>query len=574
MNVLGLTHFLDCHDSAAALVCEGTLVAAAEEERFTRKKHDGSFPFNSIEYCLREAGLSMGQVDAIAWPVKPFRSGRDSIVAETHPECLLELVRRGELRYRTLLHKRALEWLMRTGIPVPNLGLDGTIRAGIELLRQRYGPLPRIRFYGHHFSHAAAAYYSSGQGRAAIVTADGRGASQSTATCQGRGACIRPMSAASYLNSLGFFYSSCTRYLGLGEFGHGKLMGLASYGDKDALADRVRTLLDPGAQPWYRCAAFPSEARLGFPPRRGESILNAPYPDFAAAAQDALEQALLRVVRSAIREAGADSVCLGGGVTLNCSFNGKLLSSGLASSVWLFPAAGDAGLSVGAALACSIEAGMRRPNRVPHAYWGPEFRVSECELVLRSDPRIEYRRSRDLAGEVAEALAAGEVVGWFQGRMELGPRALGNRSILADPRRVDMRDRVNSLKGRELWRPLAPAVPAGDASSFFLMEGASPFMLFAVQVRPEKRALIPAVVHVDGTARPQTVDPSQNPLLCALLAAFCRRTGVPILLNTSFNAAGEPIVCTPRNAVDSFVDMDLDLLALGPWIVRRRRSGA
>jgi carbamoyltransferase len=302
-------------------------------------------------------------------------------------------------------------------------------------------------------------------------------------------------------------------------------------------------------------------------------VLEGPWADFAAAAQEALEAAIFRVAQSALEASGAPLLCLGGGVTLNCSANGRLLASGAVPALHLFPATGDGGLSAGAALLAAAEAGGPRPAPVVHAYQGPEYDAGACEAALREAGGVRWRRVGDPAAHAAGLLAAGEVIGWFQGGMEMGPRALGNRSILADPRQEATRDRVNRIKNREPWRPLAPVVPAGRAAEFFELRGESPFMLQAVQVRSEARARIPAVVHVDGSARPQTVAAGQNPRLHALLEAFGARTGVPVLLNTSFNDADEPIVCTPGDAIRTFLRTGLDALLLGDFEVRRADGG-
>jgi carbamoyltransferase len=282
-----------------------------------------------------------------------------------------------------------------------------------------------------------------------------------------------------------------------------------------------------------------------------------------------LEVAIANVVRSGIEATQNRNLCLAGGVMLNCSSNGGLLTSGVADSIWIFPAASDAGTSVGAALQCAAENGELDRTGLVNPYLGPDFSASEIEVALRNDQRVAFWLAPDISTEVAQRLAAGEVIGWFQGRMELGPRALGNRSILADPRSVEMRDRVNRIKRREHWRPLAPVVLEESAPDFFRMNTSSPFMLFAVQVRLEKRSIVPAVVHADGSARPQTVSHDQNPRLYDLIRAFRQQTGVPVLLNTSFNDADEPIVCTPQDAIRSFLAMELDMLVLGDYVVRR-----
>jgi len=348
-------------------------------------------------------------------------------------------------------------------------------------------------------------------------------------------------------------------------------MGLAGRGNREVLDGPVSKILDTSSAAWYEYRKpFLKRDVLGFEARNGQSIVEPPYPDFASAVQSALQLAVEKVVRSAIADAECNSLCLGGGVMLNCSSNGALSDSGAASSVWVFPASGDAGLSAGAALLCSAESGKLVRDRPLHAYLGPDFGSCEYEAALRDVAEITFQRVDGIAEEVARCLAAGEVVGWFQGRMEFGPRALGNRSILADPRRVEMRDRVNRIKRREMWRPLSPVILAERASEFFHLAAPSPFMLFATQVRIDKRAVAPAIVHADGSARPQTVTRDQNPCLYDLISAFCQRTEVPVLLNTSFNTAGEPIVCTPQDAVKTFLATEMDVLVMGDYMARRQ----
>ncbi len=566
MNILGWTHSNESHDTSAAIVCDGQLVAAAEEERFTRRKHEDAFPLRAIDFCLRKAGLEMVEIDLIAVPDKPYRSGKDSYLARVSLDELKRAEKR--VRIRRWAHKLALDAYLRIGPPF-NWQMNHTVASGLALLRTHYSELPEIRYYDHHLAHATAAYFTSGLDRSTIVTMDYNGGPYSTVTWLAEGTRLTRLRAEVRSNSVGKFYWDCTHYLGFGQNQEGKTMGLAAYGDRGSLSAPVSLILDTKNFDWYKYCQLPSEHILGFGPRSEQAILDSPYPDFAAAVQAALESATLKVVRSAIADANCSDLCLGGGVMLNCSSNGALLNSDPASSIWIFPAAGDAGLSVGVALICAAEAGELTRNQLPHAYWGPEFGQSECEAALRNVSGISFRRSNRIVKEAAQYLAAGEVVGWFQGRMELGPRALGNRSILSHPGSVEMRDRVNKIKGREIWRPLAPVVLAECASEFFTQSIPSPFMLFATQIRPEKRSLVPAIVHVDGSARPQTVTRAQNPLLYELILAFSEETGVPMLLNTSFNAQGEPLVCAPQDAIKTFLATKLDVLVLGDFVVRR-----
>jgi carbamoyltransferase len=568
--VLGFTFWSGSHDSSAAIVRDGALVAAAEEERFTRKKHDGSLPFNAIDYCLREAGVTLQDVDAIAFPDLPYRSGPHSQLAEASRESVAELVRSGRMRRRTLVHKRALGIALELGL-ARDRGMNPLVAQAFDALAKRYGSLPPIRFYGHHLSHAAAAYLTSGFDEAAIATLDGRGGALSAATWRANGDQVHQLADEPYSNSLGWFYRDCTRYAGLGDFGEGKLMGLAPYGNASAQLPAVNQLLDTVDSRWFRYKASPRGALIDFPQRTNEDVLDGPWRDFAAATQHALERGYEKAVRSAIGESHSRNLCVGGGVAMNCSANGRLLASRIAERLWLFPASGDAGLSVGAALLASRDLGAATGTRIDSPYWGPDFVEDDCRHALSETAGISFLRSDNVSVDAATLIASGDVIGWFQGRMELGPRALGNRSILADPRSVHMRDKANRIKRREHWRPLAPSVLAERTLDWFEMVPPNAFMLFAVQARPITRQRAPAIVHVDGSARPQPVSRQLNERYYDLIAAFERITDVPIVLNTSFNDAGEPIVCTPDDAIRTFLKTDLDALVLGPFIARKLR---
>jgi carbamoyltransferase len=566
MIILGIS-YTGSHDSSAAVTIDGRLVAAAEEERFSRAKHDGSIPFEAIEYCLGAAGLTMADVGRIAFADLPYRFGRDSYVAEMEWPLVRRQVREGPGTWRHLLHRGLAGTIRTAGLPV-NVRMDAAARGWLDAAGARFGPLPRITFVEHHRAHAAAAYLTSGNDSSAVATCDGVGGPYCSIVWQGHGTRLQRVDAELYPNSLGHFYEDVTSHLRLGSFAEGKTMGLAPYGDPARFRDRIAKLLETGGERWYHYRRGSVEATLGVPAREDQPVLSDPYPDIAAAAQEALQVAVGRVVRSVAHP--SRPLCLSGGVSLNCSANGVIRRAGLAREVWAFPAAGDAGLSVGAALLVAAEHGAIETARLDHAYWGPEYSDGEIAAALESEARLAFHRSTDVATETAALLAEGRVIGWFQGRMEFGPRALGNRSILADPRSAVIRDHVNRLKGREHWRPLAPSVLAHRARDYFELTGESPFMLFAAQVRAERRAQVPAIVHVDGSARPQTVTARQNPRYHALLSAFEHRTGVPILLNTSFNGAWEPVVASPGQAVSTFIACGLDALVIGDYIALRR----
>jgi carbamoyltransferase len=572
VNILSFTYWHDVHDTAAALVCDGRVVAAAEEERFTRTKHDSAVPLRAIDFCLSHAGLTMQDIDLIAFPERPFRTGPDSKLADIDRSALWRLFRAGHVRKRGLVHHAVLSTYLRLGLPQPrSYGMDPVVARAFAAIREAHGPLPSVRFYDHHLAHAATSYFTSGLERAAVATVDGRGDPYATVTWRAQGIGFDRLRSEPWCNSLGFFYRDCTRYLGLGDFGEGKTMGLGSYADPAELRRPAERMLEPpGDGRWYRYRRSPSEAVLGFPARSTEPATERPYPQLAAAVQQALEMAVETIARSVSSDAGTPALCLGGGVALNCAANGRLLAGGDFAPVWAYAASGDAGLGIGAALLAAAEAKELAPERLDTAYLGPEFDARAVEAALSAESAITFERSSRVAEEVADLLAADQIVGWFQGRMELGPRALGNRSILASPRSTEVRDRVNRLKGREEWRPLAPSVLSERAADYFHPSGESPFMLFATDVRPEARHEVPAIVHVDGSARPQTLRRDQNTAFHAVIEAFQRHTGIPLVLNTSFNAAGEPIVCTPADAVRTFLATGLDALACGDFIVRRR----
>jgi carbamoyltransferase len=565
--VLGLSYDVPGHDSAAALVCDGVLIAAAEEERFSRRKHESGVPIQSISFCLSRAGLRMADVDVLAFAHLPYRSGPNSYLGFQSAALTERLHKEHGFYRRFVWHKRVLDLSLKLGIRV-DLSMERAFAAGLSEIQRTFGKLPNLAFFDHHLAHAAATYLTSDRERATILSVDGGGGFCSAGIWRGEGETVTRLHEEPAGNSMGVFYEDCTLYLGLERFSEGKTMGLAPYGDPNTYARSFAPLLRKFGRFGYRYTSPPSESIFGFPPRRSEPILQQKYMDFAAAAQCRLAKAVRRFARMGIEKTSVSALCLSGGVALNCSSNGSLLKS-LPASVWVFPAAGDSGLSVGAARLAAARSRELRRTPLQTAYLGPEFDERACLSALEKTRGLSYRLARPVSSEAARILANGEVIGWFQGRMEFGPRALGNRSILADPRSEATRDRVNRVKSRELWRPLSPAVLAERAYEFFDIDVPTPFMLLAVPVRPEKRSVIPAVVHVDGSARPQTVTRDQNATFYDLIAEFGRLTGVPVLLNTSFNNAGEPIVCTPEDAIRTFLANDLDVLVLGNYIVRR-----
>jgi carbamoyltransferase len=516
MYILGLTHPM-AWNNAAALMRDGEIVLWVEEERLNRfKQSNGVPPLRAIDACLREAGIGLKDLDAIGvgWDRGGWGRWRDRIAWDFHFKSL----------------------------PVE---VDD----------------PRVRHVRHHLAHALSAFYPSPFERAAVITLDGTGESESGLVGAGEGADVRILATIPRRESWGYLYGKVTQALGFtAHRDEGKVMGLAAYGKPD-----------PGRFDfidWRR--ELPRIDKKGFKkflasvaPRDPEEEIRDAHRDLAATVQWAYEKGLLAIGRWAAKRTGMADACLAGGCTLNCAANGALLRAGIFRRIFVQPAAHDAGTAAGAAFQAYREkTGNRPPLASRSVFCGPRPGPSEVAALLAGAGLRTFRRAEDPAEEAAGLLAEGKIVGWFQGRMEVGPRALGGRSILADPRDPAARDRVNRVKGREAWRPLAPAVLAEDAREFLVEAAPSPSMLVAFTATPAARARIPAAVHVDGTIRAQVLEREANPLFHRLLCAFKRRTGVGAVLNTSFNGPGEPIVCTPRDALEGFFSTGLDALVI------------
>ncbi len=561
MNILGISAFY--HDSAAALVCGGRLVAAAQEERFSRRKHDDRFPKHAVRYCLREAGLSLEQVDHVVFYDKPFAK---------FERLLLTYFDEFPRGFRSFMQSVPL-WMK------DKLWMK-------SLIRHELGFRGSILFSDHHVSHAASAFLVSPFDEAALLTVDGVGEWSTSTWGVGRGTQIELLHETRFPHSLGLFYSAYTYYLGFkvnsAEY---KVMGLAPYG-KPVFYDQVRETIEWKEDGSFRLntdyfdyitgsrmtnAKF--DALFGGPPREGETRLTQREFDIAASCQKVTDEIMVALARHIRRETGMRNLCMAGGVALNCVANAKVLREAGFEDLWIQPAAGDAGGALGAAFYLwNTVQGNPRTFRMDHAYWGPEFGDEECRRQLDT-LGAKYREMprADLARETARLVAAGHVVGWHQGRMEFGPRALGARSILADPRDPKMKDTLNiKIKFREGFRPFAPSVTDDRTGEYFELgeRHKSPFMLLVADVRPEKR-VIPSVTHVDGSARLQTVAPDTNPLYHDLIEEFGRQTGVPVIINTSFNVRGEPIVCTPADAYRCFMRTHMDHLVVGPFLMDR-----
>src|ERR671937_189226 len=572
MYVLGINAVY--HDSAACLVQDGRVVAAAEEERFTRVKHAKrpipfatyELPFHAIDYCLREAGVRLVDVDHVAYSYDPFL-----LLGRHRDEATITLP------LEPSAHPTPAEWESAWD----PLFLSSIVNAPRHLaggaphhLRARFrgarpdGPY-RWHFVEHHVAHAASAFCASPFDRAAVLTLDGRGEKATTTYHMGRGNRLEPLGQVTFPHSLGLLYEQVTEYLGfLHSADEYKVMALASFGKPRYVADfRAMVQLDSGGE--YTVQPPRLEERLGPARMRGET-LEQRHCDVAHSLQVVLEESVLELARWLHRATGSMNLCMAGGVALNCVMNARLRDCGPFERIWVQPAAGDAGTALGAALWIDAQerGGDERRFRMDQAFLGPAYGDEEIEQFLGWS-RLPYRRLANVADETAVLLAQDKVVGWFQGRMEFGPRALGARSILASPLPATMQARLNEIKDREDFRPVAPVVLEEEAAGWFAGAQASPFMLFVHDVVPDRAGCIPAVRHVDGTARIQTINRRQHPLYYDLLKAFQARTGVPVLVNTSFNTRGEPIVCSPRDAVECFWTSTLEALAIGPFLVEK-----
>jgi carbamoyltransferase len=560
------------HDPAACLVQDGQVIGAVEEERFTKIKHGKrpvpfsawELPFHAIDWCLRRANIGLRDVDHVAYSFQPAQlladANAESIAIPLHP-ARYPRMREGENPWEPLF----LSHLMNA----PRQLADG---APLHLARRfegvcRDGPY-RWHYVDHHEAHAASAFLASPFREAAVLCLDGRGERATTSYWMGRGAELEPRGRVNLPHSLGLLYEDVTHYLGfLRSSDEYKVMALASYG-APRLADELRSMIRLGERGDYTIVPARLTERFG-PARERGAPLERRHLDLARSLQLVLEETVVQLARWLRAETGARALCMAGGVALNCVMNTRIRDARIFDQLWVQPAAGDAGTALGAALLVDArQRGATTHVSMRHAYLGPSFDDDEIETFLRWS-KLPYRRMTDVAETTATLLADNKVVGWFQGAMEFGPRALGARSILASPIDPAMQARLNELKDREDFRPVAPAVIEEEAADWFEGAHVAPYMLFVFDVRADRADRIPAVRHVDGTARVQTVSRDDNPRYYDLLRAFQRRTGVPVLVNTSFNTRGEPIVCTPRDAVESFWTSPLDALVIGSLLVEK-----
>jgi carbamoyltransferase len=595
LRILGVSAFY--HDSAAALVVDGRVTAAAQEERFTRKKHDAAFPLNAIRYCISAGGVSLRDIDYVVFYDKPF------LKFERLLETYLAFAPRGFRTFRMVLPL----WLRE------KLFLKDLLSKSLRAFDPDFNPKRCLLFSEHHLSHAASAFYASPFREAAVLTMDGVGEWATTSLAIGSGSDLKVIKEIHFPHSLGLLYSAFTYYTGFkvnsGEY---KVMGLAPYGEPRYRDVILKHLIDVKPDGSFRldlgyfdyCAGLTMTNRrfddlFGGPPRKPDEPLEQRHMDLAASIQVVTEEVILEICRAIHEETGLRALCLAGGVALNCVANGKILRDGRFSSVWVQPAAGDAGGALGAALgAYHLYLGKPRVETqgdgMYGSYLGPEFQQSDIERRLSAaGARFEVLQDEVLISCTVQALTENKAVGWFQGRMEFGPRALGARSILGDARSQSMQSVLNlKVKYRESFRPFAPAVLREDLADWFELDHDSPYMSLVAYLKPRKRKClnaedkglfgierlkiprsdIPAVTHVDYSARIQTVHRETNPRFHYLLSAFKERTGCPVLVNTSFNVRGEPIVCTPEDAFRCFMGTDIDVLAIGNCYLRKENQ--
>jgi len=583
MKILGISCFY--HDSAACIVSDGEIIAAVQEERFTRKKHDAGFPINAVNYCLKEAGIDAGDLDFVVFYDKPF------IKFERILETALSYAPSGITQFIQAIPSWIKQKLQATGIVRKDLGFNG-----------------KILFAGHHESHAASAFYPSPFKEAAFLTIDGAGEWETASFGVGKDNSLDIQQYLRFPNSLGLLYSAFTFYTGFrvnsGEY---KLMGLAPYGRplyRDIILKELIDLKGDGSfKINMKYFGYCNSLRMtnsrfndlfGSLPRKPETKITQKYMDVAASIQSVTEEIVLKMASHIHKVTGRDKLCLAGGVALNCVGNGRVLREGPFKDIWIQPASGDAGGALGAALLVWYKylGNKREADEVNDAQkaslLGPSYDDDSIESFLKKQS-IPYRRLSysDIAGEVSDLIIDGKIIGWFQGRIEFGPRALGARSIIGDARNPDMQSKMNlKIKYRESFRPFAPTVLREKVSEWFELDGESPYMLLVAPVRESKRlevagdlngfdklktvrSLIPAVTHVDYSARIQTIKKADNPLYYDVIQAFFEKTGCPVVINTSFNVRGEPLVLTPEDAYKCFMRTEIDYLLLGSFLLNK-----
>ncbi len=561
MNILGINYFY--HDTSACVVRDGDLIVAVEQERFSRDKHTWQFPHAAIERALAESGMEAGDITDVAVSIDPGKHWhRKVLYGPTLGTRVLPFVKHEGVRALIRQHEFKTWWKSFFGAGAP----------------------PRLHNVGHHLAHIAGSFFVSGYDRAALLSIDGSGEWSTTWLGETDGKSFRCLSESFFPHSLGSFYESATEFCGFRpNYDEGKTMGLAPFGDPEPFREKMGKLVSVDASGrlrvdtsyfrfhnagHQRCGARYHEA-FGAPRGRHDPIEKR-HEDVAAAAQRVLEDRVLEMCAILEKETEADYLVIAGGVALNSVMNGRILRETGFKDVYVMPAAGDNGTSIGAAYYVHNHV-HGSTKRFHHAdpYLGTQYSPAQIEAVLK-ECKLPYERSADICADTARMLRDGQIIGWFQGRMEIGPRALGNRSILCDPTLPHMKDKINAeVKHREAYRPFAPSALAERAGEFFDLDVEAPFMLKVCQVRPDQQSKLPAITHVDGSARLQTVREETNPRYHRLISEFGKLSGVPVVLNTSFNIMGEPIVESPVQAIRCFFSTGLDVLVLGDFIVRK-----
>ena len=597
MYILGISAFY--HDSAACLLKDGEIVAAAQEERFTRKKHDAGFPTHAIQYCLMEAGIAAKDIDNVVFYEKPF------VKFERLLETYLAFAPKGFTSFAKAMPVWIKDKLFQKSALIKEL--KSTLDESVDW-RERF------LFSEHHLSHAASAYYPSPFDSAAVLTLDGVGEWTTTSLAIGKGSDLKVVKEIHFPHSLGLLYSAFTYYTGFkvnsGEY---KVMGLAPYGEPryaDLIREKLITVADDGSfqldMSYFDYATGLTmtnkkfDELFGGPPRTSETELTQREMDLAASVQKVTEGIVLELARGIAKETGERNLCIAGGVALNCVANGFLLREKIFENIWIQPAAGDAGGALGAALSTwylhhnKTRVTATKRDAMKGSYLGPEFTDNEIETeLIACGARFKKLSEAEMIEEVASALADVKAVGWMQGRMEFGPRALGGRSIIADPRSPVMQKQLNlKVKYRESFRPFAPSVLREDVGDWFKHETDSPYMLFVADVQNDKRrtmteeeealfgidklnvprSSVPAITHVDYSARIQTVHAETNPKYHAVISKFKAKTGCPLVVNTSFNVRGEPIICSPKDAFKCFMGTEMDVLAVGNYLLYKEQQ--
>ncbi len=565
MYILGLNS--NIHNSAAALIKDGIMIACAEEERFTRIKYDRSFPYNAIDFCLKTAGISLQDVDYIGFYWQPWKglAKRIYYLLKYFPHSLETF--KGGKEWRGSAYT-LLEHLL-VPLKLRKLGFKG-----------------KFYFIEHHLAHAASAFYLSGYENSAILSVDLVGENCTTFFATGTDKTITPIKRVFLPHSLGIFYAALTQYLGYkANSDEYRVMGLSSYGnpvyydvfdkmiefkDGELISDISWFTYHLGSENCYSSKFIDT---FGAPCYTEDCVEGEKYKNIASSGQIVLEKVMIDMATWLRETTKMERLCMTGGVALNCVANGKLLRKGIFKEIWIQPAANDPGCSLGCCYYIWHQLlNNKRTYSMPHTFWGPEFTNEIIKDILDSySNKIRYMYYENIESYTAKLLAEFKIIGWFQGRMEWGPRALGNRSILANPQKLEMKDIVNAkIKYREPYRPFAPSILEEYVGDYFEPAIKSPYMLFALNVKPDKRHLIPAVTHVDGTARVQTVEKEANPRYWNLINEFKKLTGIAVLLNTSFNVKGEPIVCTPKDAIECFLNTEIDYLVLGNFACQKK----